>query len=102
MNTIVDFKKGSGLVPVIIQDSLTMKVLMLGYMNEEAYRISMESGYVTFWSRSRKCLWTKGRRSGNRLKIVEIKFDCDNDTLLIKVAYFGETICHLDKESCFD
>lgn len=102
MDTVLDFKKGSGLVPVIIQDSLTMKVMMLGYMDEEAYRISLESGYVTFWSRSRQSLWTKGKRSGNLLKIIEIKSDCDNDTLLIKVSYPGGLICHLDRESCFD
>lgn len=102
MSTVIDFKKGAGLVPVIIQDSLTMKVLMLGYMDEEAYRISLENGYVTFWSRSRQNLWTKGKRSGNLLKIIEIKSDCDNDALLIRVSYSGGQICHLDKESCFD
>lgn len=102
MDTVMNFKKGSGLVPVIIQDYLTLKVMMLGYMNEEAYRISLESGCVTFWSRSRQSLWTKGKRSGNMLKIIEIKSDCDNDTLLIKVSYSGGLICHLDKQSCFD
>lgn len=101
MDAFLDFKKGSGLVPVIIQDSVTMNVMMLGYMNEEAYRISLKNGYVTFWSRSRKCLWTKGEKSGNKLKIVELKSDCDNDSLLIRVNYPGGMICHLDKGSCF-
>ena len=79
----IDFDKMNGLVPAIIQDSTTMKVLMLGFMNEEAYNRTVTTNKVTFYSRSRKCLWTKGETSGNYLNVVSIQSDCDNDTLLI-------------------
>ena len=94
-------KTGDGLLPVIIQDATTLKVLMLGYMNEEAFDKSAAEGRVTFWSRSRQALWTKGETSGNFLHIVEMYADCDNDTLLIKARPDGPT-CHRGTTSCFD
>ena len=102
MNYTIDFQKSGGLIPVIIQESTSKNVLMLGYMNKQAYDESLKSGYVYFWSRSRNELWLKGKKSGNKLKIVRIDADCDNDTLLIQVDYKGNTICHLEKWSCFE
>ncbi|NNE31188.1 MAG: bifunctional phosphoribosyl-AMP cyclohydrolase/phosphoribosyl-ATP diphosphatase HisIE [Winogradskyella sp.] len=97
----IDFKKGDdGLVPAIIQDALTNKVLMLGYMNEEAFAKTKQTGLVTFYSRSKKRLWTKGEESGNVLNLVEIKLDCDNDSLLIKVNPEGPT-CHKGTDTCW-
>ena len=81
----IDFEKMGGLVPAIIQDAVTKNVLMLGFMNKEAYDKTIETKKVTFWSRSRNCLWTKGETSSNFLNLVSIQNDCDNDTLLIKV-----------------
>ena len=81
----IDFEKTGGLVPAIIQDATTKNVLMLGYMNKEAYEKTVETKTVTFFSRSRNCLWTKGETSGNRLNVVSMAADCDNDTLLVKV-----------------
>ena len=80
----IDFEKMGGLVPAIIQDAKTKNVLMLGYMNDAAYNKTIETKKVTFWSRSRNCLWTKGETSGNTLELVSINIDCDNDTLLVK------------------
>lgn len=97
----IDFKKMDGLVPAIIQDARTQKVLMLGFMNEEAYNKTVETGKVTFWSRSRNCLWTKGETSGNFLKVVEILNDCDQDTLLVKVHPDGPT-CHTGADTCWN
>lgn len=82
----LDFKKMNGLIPAIIQDDYTQKVLMLGFMNEEAYKKTVETGKVTFFSRTKNRLWTKGEESGNFLQVISIKADCDNDTLLIKVS----------------
>ena len=96
----IDFEKGQGLVPAIIQDAETKNVLMLGYMNEEAYRKTVETGKVTFWSRTRNTLWTKGETSGNFLNVVEIKNDCDQDTLLVKVRPNGPT-CHKGTDTCW-
>ena len=95
----IDFDKGGGLVPAIIQDSSTLRVLMLGYMNREAYDKTVQTGLVTFYSRSRKCLWTKGETSGNYLKLVDIKVDCDNDTLLVKAVPQGP-VCHTGTDTC--
>ena len=86
----IDFEKCGGLVPAIIQDADTKNVLMLGYMNQEAFDKTMETGLVTFYSRSRKTLWTKGETSGNFLNVVEILNDCDKDTLLIKANPVGQ------------
>lgn len=97
----IDFKKMDGLVPAIIQDARTQKVLMLGFMNEEAYNKTVETGKVTFWSRSRNCLWTKGETSGNFLNVVEILNDCDQDTLLVKVHPDGPT-CHTGADTCWN
>jgi phosphoribosyl-ATP pyrophosphohydrolase/phosphoribosyl-AMP cyclohydrolase len=97
----IDFEKMGGLVPAIIQDATTKNVLMLGFMNEEAYHKTLETKKVTFYSRSRKCLWTKGETSGNFLNLVSIKNDCDNDTLLIKVNPTGPT-CHKGTDTCWD
>ena len=94
-------KTGDGLLPVIIQDATTLKVLMLGYMNEEAFDKTVETGLVTFWSRSRKTLWTKGETSNNFLHVVEMFADCDADTLLIKARPDGPT-CHRGTTACFD
>lgn len=97
----VDFKKGNGLVPAIVQDAVTRRVLMLGYMNEEALTITQERGLVTFYSRTRQKLWTKGETSGNYLTVREIVADCDNDTLLIKAIPAGP-VCHTGSDTCFD
>jgi phosphoribosyl-ATP pyrophosphohydrolase/phosphoribosyl-AMP cyclohydrolase len=87
-------------VPAIIQDARTKNVLMLGYMNEEAYQKTMESKRVTFWSRSRQCLWTKGETSGNYLNLVDMKVDCDHDTLLVRAIPDGPT-CHTGTDTCW-
>lgn len=97
----IDFKKGDGLIPVIIQDEKTLEVQMLGYMNEEAYQKTRNEGKVTFFSRSKNRLWTKGEESGNFLHVISIQLDCDQDTLLIKVNPVGPT-CHTGTRSCFD
>ena len=96
----IDFEKMDGLVPAIIQDATTKNVLMLGFMNEEAYKKTIETGHVTFWSRSRQTLWTKGETSGHFLNLVSIKNDCDNDTLLVKVHPHGPT-CHTGTDTCW-
>jgi phosphoribosyl-AMP cyclohydrolase len=90
-----------GLIPAIVQDRHSGKVLMLGYMNEEAYRRTLESGYVTFYSRSRQKLWTKGETSGHRLVTREVRVDCDQDALLIQADLAGPGCCHLGYRSCF-
>lgn len=96
----LDFNKMGGLIPAIIQDDKTHKVLMLGFMNEEAYKKTLETGKVTFWSRTKNSLWTKGETSGNYLNMVSIKNDCDNDTLLIKVNPQGP-VCHTGTDTCW-
>ena len=96
----IDFEKMNGLVPAIIQDNTTRNVLMLGYMNREAYEKTLATGKVTFRSRSRNCLWTKGETSGNFLNLVDIKVDCDNDTLLVRVNPSGPA-CHLGTDTCW-
>ena len=97
---LLNFDKSNGLLPVIIQDSTTLQVLMLGYMNDEAYRKTVAEKRVTFFSRSKNRLWTKGETSGNFLEVISIKEDCDNDTLLIMVKPNGPT-CHNGTTSCF-
>lgn len=102
--TFDDFKLekcADGLLPVIIQDSVTLRVLMLGYMNREAFDLTLSSGHVTFYSRTRSCLWTKGETSGHFLDVVDMYADCDGDTLLIKAIPHGPT-CHRGTVSCFD
>ena len=96
----IDFEKQGGLVPAIVQDNVTKNVLMLGYMNKVAYEKTIATGKVTFWSRSRKCLWTKGETSGNYMDLVSIKSDCDADTLLVKANPHGPA-CHLGTDTCW-
>jgi phosphoribosyl-ATP pyrophosphohydrolase/phosphoribosyl-AMP cyclohydrolase len=96
----IDFEKGQGLVPVIIQNYQTQKVLMLGFMNQEAYEKTIREKIVTFYSRSKNRLWTKGETSGNFLEVISISIDCDQDTLLIQVKPKGPT-CHTGSVSCF-
>jgi phosphoribosyl-ATP pyrophosphohydrolase/phosphoribosyl-AMP cyclohydrolase len=96
----IDFKKGNGLVPVVIQDNKTLQILMLGYMNEEALDKTIKENKVTFFSRSKNRLWTKGETSGNYLYVEEIFPDCDNDSILIKVSPAGP-VCHTGSTSCF-
>ena len=102
MNKTLDFSKSpDGLIPAIIQDSNTQKVLMLGYMNVESLQKTKDTGLVTFFSRSRQELWTKGETSGNFMKVVEILTDCDNDTILVKAHPVGP-VCHSGSDTCFD
>src|ERR1700756_5683449 len=97
-----DFTKSpDGLIPAIIQDSKTQKILMLGYMNAEALKKTQDEKRVTFFSRSKKRLWTKGEESGNFLNVNELLIDCDNDTILIKVSPLGP-VCHTGSDTCFD
>jgi phosphoribosyl-AMP cyclohydrolase len=99
---VIDFAKTGGLVAGIVQDATTGEVLMLGFLNEESYQRTLHSGFVTFWSRSRNKLWMKGESSGNRLKIVAMATDCDNDALLFKVNVEGDgLVCHEGTVSCF-
>ena len=97
----INFEKMGGLVPAIVQDNVTRKVLMLGFMNKEAYNKTVETGKVTFWSRTRNCLWTKGETSGNFLNVKEILLDCDQDTLLIKARPDGP-VCHTGADTCWN
>ncbi len=96
----LDWAKGGGLLPVIVQDADTLRVLMLGYMNAEALAATYASGHVTFYSRSKQRLWTKGESSGHFLDLVSVEADCDNDTLLVLACPHGPT-CHLERASCF-
>jgi phosphoribosyl-ATP pyrophosphohydrolase/phosphoribosyl-AMP cyclohydrolase len=98
----IDFEKMDGLVPGIVQDAKTGEVLMLGFLNPTSYEKTLETGFVTFWSRTRQKLWMKGETSGNRLKIVSTATDCDNDTLLFRVEVEGDgLVCHEGTVSCF-
>jgi len=97
----LDFSKLDGLVTAVIQDHVTNRVLMVGFMNEESWRKTVETGFVTFYSRSRKKLWLKGESSGHRLVVKEISTDCDQDALLLKVEALGPGVCHEGYESCF-
>jgi len=101
-NPEIDFAKAGGLVPGIVQDAKTGQMLMLGFLNDESYRRTLESGFVTFYSRTRNKLWMKGETSGNRLKIVSTRTDCDNDALLFQVEVEGDgLVCHEGTVSCF-
>ncbi len=98
----IDFEKMDGLVPGMVQDARTGELLMLGFLNETSYKMTLETGYVTFWSRTRGKLWMKGETSGNRLRIVEAATDCDSDALLFKVEVEGDgLVCHEGTVSCF-
>ena len=98
----IDFEKMQGLVPAVVQDNATLEVLMLGFMNEPAYEKTLSTGYVTFFSRTRNKLWTKGETSGNRLRVVSATTDCDLDTILVRVVVEGDgVVCHTGTRSCF-
>jgi phosphoribosyl-AMP cyclohydrolase len=97
----LDYSKLDGLIPAIIQDAATHRVLMVGFMNPEAFQKTCETGFVTFYSRSRNKLWMKGESSGHRLVVKEISTDCDDDSLLIQVESLGPGVCHNGYQSCF-
>lgn len=97
----LDFGKADGLAPAVVQDYATGRVLMVGYMNAESFRKTVETGFVTFYSRSRQKLWMKGETSGHRLVVKEISTDCDADAVLLKVEALGPGVCHEGYESCF-
>jgi len=97
----LDFTKLGGLITTVIQDHSTGRVLMVGFMNEESFRLTVETGYATFFSRSRNKLWLKGETSGHRLVVKEISTDCDRDALLVKVEALGPGVCHEGYQSCF-
>jgi phosphoribosyl-AMP cyclohydrolase len=98
----MDYTKLDGLIPAVVQDEATKEVLMVGFMNEDAWKITRDTGYVTFFSRTRNKLWTKGETSGNRLKVREVLIDCDEDTALFRVQREGDgNVCHLNRVSCF-
>jgi phosphoribosyl-ATP pyrophosphohydrolase/phosphoribosyl-AMP cyclohydrolase len=99
----IDFEKMQGLAPAIVQDAATGEVLMLGFMNRAAYNMTLAAGYVTFYSRTRNELWTKGETSGNRLKVVSAQADCDFDTILCRVEVEGKgVVCHTGTRTCFN
>ena len=98
----MDFLKMDGLLPAVVQDEITSEVLMVGFMNEDAWSKTRQTGYVTFFSRTRQKLWTKGETSGNRLLVRQVLLDCDEDTVLLKVRREGDgNVCHLNRVSCF-
>jgi phosphoribosyl-AMP cyclohydrolase len=99
---MMDFSKLDGLIPAVIQDAQSAEVLMVGFMNQEALARTRQTGFATFYSRTRQTLWTKGETSGNRLRVVELRIDCDDDTVLVKVERLGDgNVCHTGARSCF-
>jgi phosphoribosyl-AMP cyclohydrolase len=97
----LDFKKADGLVTAVVQDHKTGRILMVAYMNEESFRLTVERGYAIFWSRSRQKLWLKGESSGHKLLVKSIQTDCDKDAVLVQVEPVGPGVCHEGYESCF-
>jgi phosphoribosyl-AMP cyclohydrolase len=97
----LDFEKSGGLITAVIQDHASGRVLMVGYMNEEAFRLTADTGFATFYSRSRQKLWLKGESSGHRLAVKSIAVDCDHDAVLVQVEAIGPGVCHEGYESCF-
>ncbi len=98
----MDYSKLDGLIPAVVQDLTSGEVLMVGFMNEEAFALTRRSGYATFFSRTRNTLWTKGETSGNRLRVEEILVDCDDDTVLLKATREGDgNVCHTGERTCF-
>lgn len=98
----IDFEKMQGLIPAVVQDAANLEVLMVGFMNQQAYEKTLSGGYVTFYSRTRNKLWTKGETSGNRLRVVDASTDCDRDTILVRVVVEGDgVVCHTGTRSCF-
>jgi phosphoribosyl-AMP cyclohydrolase len=99
---MMDFSKLDGLIPAVIQDAASGEVLMVGFMNDEAWRLTKATGFATFFSRSRNQLWTKGETSGNRLQVMSMFVDCDDDTVLLKVKRLGDgNVCHTGERTCF-
>ena len=99
----MDFSKLDGLIPAVVQDELSNEVLMVGFMNQEALTLTLESGFATFFSRTRGKLWTKGETSGNRLQVTSALVDCDDDTVLLKVKRLGDgNVCHTGERTCFN
>ena len=98
----MDFSKLDGLIPAVVQDQTTREVLMVGFMNQEAWDVTRQTGYVTFFSRTRKTLWTKGETSGNKLAVRDILIDCDDDTVLVMAERLGDgNVCHTGERTCF-
>jgi phosphoribosyl-AMP cyclohydrolase len=98
----MDFSKLNGLIPAVVQDEGTGEVLMVGFMNAEALKRTLDTGFATFFSRTRNALWTKGETSGNRLKVTDVLVDCDDDTVLLKVTRLGDgNVCHTGERTCF-
>jgi phosphoribosyl-ATP pyrophosphohydrolase/phosphoribosyl-AMP cyclohydrolase len=98
----MDFSKLGGLIPAVIQDADSAEVLMVGFMNEQALNVTRQTGFATFFSRTRNTLWTKGETSGNRLEVVQLLTDCDDDTVLVKVKRLGDgNVCHTGERTCF-
>ena len=98
----MDYSKLAGLIPAVIQDADSAEVLMVGFMNEEALALTRETGFATFFSRSRNKMWMKGETSGNRLQVLDILVDCDDDTVLVKVKRLGDgNVCHTGQRTCF-
>jgi phosphoribosyl-AMP cyclohydrolase len=98
----MDFSKLNGLIPAVVQDDISGEVLMVGFMNDEALERTRATGFATFFSRSRNALWTKGETSGNRLRVVDMLVDCDEDTVLLKVTRLGDgNVCHTGERTCF-
>jgi phosphoribosyl-AMP cyclohydrolase len=98
----IDFEKMQGLVPAVVQDATSLEVLMVGFMNRESFDKTLQISYVTFYSRTRNKLWTKGETSGNRLRVIDAVTDCDRDTILVRVAVEGDgLVCHTGTRSCF-
>jgi len=99
----MDFSKLDGLIPAVVQDHVSGEVLMVGFMNTDAWDVTRRTGYVTFYSRTRNTLWTKGETSGNKLAVRDILFDCDDDTLLVKAERLGDgNVCHTGERTCFN
>ena len=100
--TTIDFSKFHGLVPAVVQDAATRDVLMVGFMNQEAWDVTRRTGFVTFFSRTRNTLWTKGETSGNRLQVSKVWIDCDEDTILVEATCLGDgVVCHTGTRTCF-
>ena len=98
----MDFSNLDGLIPAVVQDHATREVLMVGFMNQEAWDVTRQTGYVTFFSRTRNTLWTKGETSGNKLAVKDVLVDCDNDTLLVMAERLGDgNVCHTGERTCF-
>jgi phosphoribosyl-AMP cyclohydrolase len=98
----MDYSKLGGLIPAVVQDGATGEVLMVGFMNDEAFERTRATGFATFFSRTRNALWTKGETSGNRLQVTELLVDCDDDTVLLKVTRLGDgNVCHTGTRTCF-